>query len=138
MVDAVCYERVQSLALCDAALPVGVAPSLHRAFVFEDGEQVKPDASARAMLPPAAPVLVILTLSPLYSSQVLISAAGGLYMLKRVEGEESNVGGASSLLSKTSAGLSAASVSRVGGVGIGGSSGRKLVARALIVCTRLR
>ena len=36
LTDAGCFERLQTLRLCDGQLPLGVAPSLHRLFVTTD------------------------------------------------------------------------------------------------------
>ena len=49
MTDADCFERLQTLKLCDGALPIGVAPQLHRVFV-----QVKDEALVRARAPRAS------------------------------------------------------------------------------------
>ena len=56
--DATCYERLQTLRLCDGPLPVTVAPFLHEAFVLSE-----------------------------HPDQMLVAAAGALTLLRRVEGE---------------------------------------------------
>ena len=83
---------------------------------------------------------------------MLVSAAGGLYVLQRFEGEddESSGGGGGGTVAKVAAGVQTSNAGSVapappggssGGGGSGGSGGGgkrgPLVPRALIVCTRL-